>query len=166
MTILSANVPVVRPRLLSPRYASWQEAIKDAVRDVDQLCRLLDLPTEVTTSMGMARQQFPLLVPRGFIARMRPGDPTDPLLRQVWPVAEETADAPGFFFDPVDDAAATLQPGLLQKYSGRALLVTTGACAVHCRYCFRRHFPYSASPQSLEAWRPALDHIARDESLQ
>jgi EF-P beta-lysylation protein EpmB len=165
MTILSSYASVVRPRLSAPRYASWQEAIKDAVRDSDELCRLLELPSETAAAPRAATRQFPLLVPRGFLARMRPGEPNDPLLRQVLPIADEAAEVPGFLADAVDDTAATLQPGLLQKYSGRALLVTTGACAVHCRYCFRRHFPYATSPRSLEAWQPALDRLASDDSI-
>jgi EF-P beta-lysylation protein EpmB len=104
-------------------------------------------------------------VPRGFIARMRPGDVGDPLLRQVLPLDGERILLPGFVADPVADRAAIRQPGLLQKYRGRALLVATGTCAVHCRYCFRRHFAYDDSPRSLDAWRPALDEIAADPSL-
>jgi EF-P beta-lysylation protein EpmB len=148
-----------------PQYASWQDALKDAVRDRQELLALLGLPLSAIDGADDPAEQFPLLVPRGFVARMRPGDPADPLLRQVLPIAEELQDAPGFVEDPVDDAAAIRRPGLLQKYRGRALLITTGACAVHCRYCFRRHFPYWQSPRSLAEWQPALDEIADDETL-
>ena len=96
---------------------------------------------------------------------MRPGDANDPLLRQVLPLFEELDDVPGFVADPVGDAESTRQPGLLHKYEGRVLLVTTGVCAVHCRYCFRRHFPYADAPRSLGDWQPALDEIAGDESV-
>ena len=113
-----------------------------------------------------AGKQFSLLVPRSFVARMRPGDAADPLLRQVLPLADETVNKRGFVEDPVDDAAAARQPGLLQKYHGRVLLVTTGACAVHCRYCFRRHFPYADTPRSLADWQPAIDEIAGDDTLR
>jgi EF-P beta-lysylation protein EpmB len=140
--------------------------MKDAVRDPDELCRLLDLPAELAMSVREAVRQFPLFVPRGFLARMRPGDANDPLLRQVLPLARELEEVPGFVADPVDDAAATRLPGLLQKYQGRALMITTGACAVHCRYCFRRHFPYSESPRSIESWQPAIDEIAGNMSLR
>jgi EF-P beta-lysylation protein EpmB len=140
--------------------------LRDAVRDADELCRLLDLPAGVADAARAASRQFPLFVPRGFIARMRPGDPADPLLRQVLPLAEETAGIPGFGLDPVGDGAAARQPGLLQKYTGRALFIATGACAVHCRYCFRRHYPYAEGPRSLAEWRPALDEIAGDRSIQ
>jgi EF-P beta-lysylation protein EpmB len=97
---------------------------------------------------------------------MHPGDPHDPLLRQVLPLAEELDDTPGYSEDPVADRGAALTPGLLQKYSGRALLITTGACAVHCRYCFRRHYPYQESPHSLAQWNPALDRIAADDRIE
>ena len=139
--------------------------MKDAVRDPDELCRLLDLPTEFASAAKEASRQFRLFAPRGFVARMRPGDPTDPLLRQVLPLADEMTEVPGFTVDPVRDDLAERQPGLLHKYDGRVLLVTTGTCAVHCRYCFRRHFPYDETPRSLADWQPALDEIASDESI-
>jgi EF-P beta-lysylation protein EpmB len=97
---------------------------------------------------------------------MRPGDVNDPLLRQVLPLADELDDVPGFTADPVGDADALAQPGLLHKYDGRVLMVTTGACAVHCRYCFRRHFPYAQSPRTLADWQPAIDRIAFDASIR
>jgi EF-P beta-lysylation protein EpmB len=96
---------------------------------------------------------------------MSKGDAADPLLRQVLPIADELAEQPGFNPDPVGDEAARLVPGLLQKYSGRALFITTGACAVHCRYCFRRQYPYSESPRSPADWQPAIDRIADDSTI-
>jgi EF-P beta-lysylation protein EpmB len=159
-------MPAVRPRNAVPRYATWQEALRDAVRDADELCRLLDLPAEAARIAKLAAGQFPLFVPRGYVARMRPGDLADPLLRQVLPLAEEAKEMPGFVADPVGDEAATRQPGLLQKYYGRVLMITTGACAVHCRYCFRRSFPYDAGPRSLEDWRPAIAEVAADDTIR
>jgi EF-P beta-lysylation protein EpmB len=164
MTIVSASPRDVRPKF-APAYASWQDAMKDAVRDPAELCRLLDLPDDFSRAADAAARQFPLFVPRGFVARMRAGDPHDPLLRQVLPLADEVADVPGFVLDPVDDRAATRHAGLLQKYAGRVLLIATGTCAVHCRYCFRRHFPYDQSPHSLDQWQPALEEMAGDSSL-
>jgi EF-P beta-lysylation protein EpmB len=165
MTILSTSSPAVRPRIAVPRYDSWHEAFKDAVRDAEELQRLLDLPMEFVETFRAGGQDFPLFVPRGFVARMRPADLADPLLRQVLPMREEWESANGFVNDPVADHAAVRKPGLLQKYHGRALLITTGTCAVHCRYCFRRHFPYADAPRSLHHWQPALDAIADDGSL-
>jgi L-lysine 2,3-aminomutase len=172
LSILATQPPAVRPTWAPPRYATWQDALKDSVRDIGELCQLLDLPADFAESVAPAAgrsesalRDFPLFAPRGFVARMRKGDPRDPLLRQVLPVADELVDAPGFTVDPVGDGDALRQPGLLQKYAGRVLLVTTGACAIHCRYCFRRHFPYAEGPRSLADWQPALDEIAADETI-
>jgi EF-P beta-lysylation protein EpmB len=166
MTILSTSPVIVRPRFAGAQYASWQEAMKDAVRDVDELCLLLDLPEDFAELARDASRQFRLFAPRGFVARMLPGDPTDPLLRQVLPLAAEMGDTPRFTADPVRDDLAERQPGLLQKYQGRVLLIATGTCAVHCRYCFRRHFPYDETPRSIADWQPALDEIAADTSIR
>jgi L-lysine 2,3-aminomutase len=164
MTILSTSPRIVRPRL-GPRRLSWQESMKDAVRDPAELCRLLNLPENYTAAAINAARQFPLFAPREFVARMRPGDPSDPLLRQVLPIEDETTDVPGFVSDPVGDDAATRQAGLIQKYNGRALFIMTGSCAIHCRYCFRRHFPYEDAPRSLATWEPAFKEIEKDSSL-
>jgi len=96
---------------------------------------------------------------------MTPGDPHDPLLRQVLATADEDHSPPGFGDDPVGDEEATLSPGLIRKYRSRALLITTGACAIHCRYCFRRHFPYHSAPKSVDDWQAALDEVAEDEQI-
>lgn len=170
MISLSSPTRFVRPERPAPPQAGqpgpqWKSELRDAVRDPAELARLLDLPDTWAESAREAARQFPLLAPRGYVRRMRPADPHDPLLRQVLPLADELRPAPGYSADPVGDAAATLTPGLLHKYQGRALMVTTGACAVHCRYCFRRHFPYSESPKGLAAWDEALAAIAADNSL-
>lgn len=163
--ILSAKPHAVRPGP-PPAPPVWKRALRDAVRDPEELGRLLELPAEWAEQAAAAAEGFPLLVPRGYVARMRKGDPADPLLRQVLPLVEETRSEPGFVADPVGDEAAEVLPGLLHKYAGRVLLVTTGACAVHCRYCFRRHFPYEQSPKGVAAWVPALEHIAGDDSIK
>jgi L-lysine 2,3-aminomutase len=150
---------------LASSATTWPQVMKEAVRDVDELCRLLELPPQFAAQAVLATQQFPLFVPRPFLARMRRGDPYDPLLQQVLPLDAETFVAPGFTADPVGDLTASLQPGLLQKYYGRVLMVTTGACAVHCRYCFRRHFPYSRMPRSLTDWLGAIEQIEADASI-
>jgi EF-P beta-lysylation protein EpmB len=148
-----------------PTYGTWQQALKDAVRDPFELCRLLKLPAEWAAAAQRVERSFSLFAPRSYVARMRAGDPTDPLLRQVLPVEAEAYLSAGFSEDPVGDRQASLSPGLLHKYEGRVLIVATGACAVHCRYCFRRHFPYQEAPRTPEDWSDALDRIAADESV-
>lgn len=107
----------------------------------------------------MAADAFSLRVPVHLLDRIRPGEPDDPILRQVLPTAAEIEPRDGFVADPVGDLAAAVVPGLLQKYAGRALLVVTGACAVHCRYCFRRHYPYAEHSAGRDGWQAALCHL-------
>lgn len=140
---------------------AWQRALGGAIRDAGELLALLGLEQHPAADAG-----FPVRVPRGYVDRMRHGDPADPLLTQVLPTPAESEEAPGFGPDPVGDTAAMMQPGVLHKYSGRVLLVTTGACGVHCRYCFRREFPYAdANPRSND-WHKALDYIESDSSIE
>lgn len=139
--------------------------MKDAVRDPTELCRLVGLPPQYHEAAQRAARDFTVFVPRRWIARMRYGDTRDPLLLQVLPLADELNWPTEFTADPVGDRQAGRKPGLLSKYSGRVLLVTTGVCAVHCRYCFRRHFPYSEAPRGRGAWQPALDEIEQDPTL-
>jgi L-lysine 2,3-aminomutase len=142
----------------------WQQLWRDAIREPAELLALLGLQETVVVS-GAAAGQFALRVPRGFAARMRPGDPHDPLLRQVLPVDAELHAVPGFALDAVGDGAARSGHGVIHKYAGRALLVATGSCAVHCRYCFRRHFPYAEETAAAGNWQAALATIRADASL-
>jgi EF-P beta-lysylation protein EpmB len=144
---------------------SWREALKLAIRSEAQLLEELALPHELLGPARLAAASFPLFVPREYVARMKKGDPNDPLLLQVLPLGAELTSPASFTADPVGDLAAAKSAGLLQKYHRRALLITTGACAIHCRYCFRRHFPYSEGPRSVEEWEPALEIIRGDASL-
>jgi EF-P beta-lysylation protein EpmB len=157
--------PLDSQAVFVPRYRTWQEALKDAVRDAVELCRLLDLPDKWAVEAAAAAGDFPIFAPRGYIARMRRGDPCDPLLRQVLPLREELATPAGYNHDPLSERAAAVQPGLLHKYQSRVLMVTTSACAVHCRYCFRRHFPYSDGPRSPDDWEPAIRTIESDSAI-
>lgn len=129
------------------------------IRDPAELLDRLGLDPALLPAARRAAELFPLRVPLAFVERMRPGDPRDPLLRQVLPLEDELAEVPGFAADPVGDDAALVAGGVLHKYRGRALLVTTGACAVHCRYCFRRHFPYADANASADGWQSALDYL-------
>ncbi|MEQ1830465.1 MAG: EF-P beta-lysylation protein EpmB [Pirellula sp.] len=146
-------------------HSTWQQAMKNAIRDSTQLCKALDLdPAELRLSRD-GEDQFPVFVPHEFLRRMRRGDPNDPLLLQVLPRLEESMVVPDDALDPVGDQLVEMVPGLLHKYQGRVLLILSGACAVHCRYCFRRHYPYGLAPKSFEQWKPALDYIANDPSV-
>ena len=142
-------------------------SLAGAVRTADGLIDALGLPEGLREPARRAERLFPVFVPRSFLARMRPGDPHDPLLRQVLPLGDECAPPPpGYAADAVGDAAARPVPGLLHKYRGRALLIAAGACAVHCRYCFRRHYPYGADPRRFEEWEPAFRYLERDRSIR
>ncbi len=156
--MITAQAHLAQPR--------WQQLWRDAVRDPRELLRLLDLPGLAATLSDAAAVQFPLHVPRGFVARMRRGDPDDPLLRQVLPVLDENRIAPGFDPDAVGDGAARAATGVIHKYANRALLIATGSCAVHCRYCFRRHFPYEEETAAAGHWHAALDYLRADTSIE
>ena len=153
-----------QPAALVP--VRWQQALRAAVRDPRELLDLLGLDRLAPRLSDEAMVQFPLRVPRGFVARMRRGDPRDPLLRQVLPLDDEMRPMPGFGLDAVGDGAAKTAPGVIQKYRGRALLVATGSCAIHCRYCFRRHFPYAEETAARDGWREAVDLIRQDASIE
>ncbi len=144
----------------------WQQELARAITEPAELLRELALDLALLPAARAAAARFPLRVPRGFVARMRQGDPDDPLLRQVLPLAAELSPVPGFVADPVDDQAARAAPGVLHKYHGRVLLIATGACAIHCRYCFRREFPYSENHAGGDSWRPALNYLSQDRSLR
>lgn len=164
MAILATADRSVRP-VLPPGEPRWQAEIRAAIRDAAELCERLGLAGDIVRQAAAGAGQFPVFVPPSYLARIRPGDPNDPLLRQVLPVADEADSVPGYTADPVGDLPATLRAGVLQKYAGRVLLVTTGVCAVHCRYCFRRHFPYEEVPHSEAAWEAALAKIAADDTI-
>ncbi|MFY2764563.1 EF-P beta-lysylation protein EpmB [Arenimonas sp. MALMAid1274] len=162
--MITAPPPSLQPdAAASP--ARWQTLWRDAIRDPAELLALLDLPALSARVSADATAQFPLRVPRGFAARMRRGDPHDPLLRQVLPLDDEDRVVPGFGLDAVGDADARGGSGVIHKYDGRALLVATGSCAVHCRYCFRRHFPYGQETAAAGQWREALDYLAADTGI-
>lgn len=148
----------------APSTPRWQQELADAIRDPAELLSLLQLNAALLPAAQAAAAQFPLRVPRGFVRRMRPGDPQDPLLRQVLPLADELQPAQDYLSDPVGDLKALQTGGVIHKYHGRVLLVATGACAIHCRYCFRRHFPYAEANAAAGSFAQALTYIeARPE---
>ncbi len=143
----------------------WLHQLSDAITNSDELLHFLSLSKhpELTRSHEI-RQPFALRVPRAFAARMRPGDANDPLLRQVLIVKEEFINSPGFTTDPLDEQRSVV-PGLLHKYHNRALLIVKGSCAVNCRYCFRRHFPYKEHSGNKANWIRALNYIRQNLEL-
>ncbi|MDO5506014.1 MAG: EF-P beta-lysylation protein EpmB [Pseudoxanthomonas suwonensis] len=145
--------------------ADWKRLWRDAVTDPAELLALLQLPVAGTSLASDGLRRFPLRVPRGFVSRMRAGDRNDPLLRQVLPLDDEDRSVPGFSLDAVGDGAARAGTGLIRKYQGRALLVATGSCAINCRYCFRRHFPYAEETAARDGWAGAVAAIAADPAI-
>jgi len=139
--------------------APWQRQLAEAVSDPGELLEILELDPGLLGPARAASEAFRLKVPHSFLRRIRRGDPCDPLLRQVLPLGAELLVTPGFCRDPVGDMAARATAGVLHKYRGRALLMVTGACAVHCRYCFRRHFPYGEASLPGRDPTAALDYL-------
>jgi len=139
----------------------WQADMASAISHPRELVTELGLDPALVGPAEAAGAAFRLRVPRSYVSRIRRGDPNDPLLRQILPVGAELADVGDYTADPLGEHAALRAPGLLQKYHGRALLITTSACAVHCRYCFRREYPYTN-----DRLNEALTEIASDSSIE
>ena len=142
----------------------WQKDLKEGFREVSALLDFLNLSH--TNLQTLAQSEFPLRVPLSFAQRMENGNATDPLLLQVLPLEKENQISTGFQMDAVGDLKAIKQKGLIQKYQGRVLVIITGACAVHCRYCFRRHFPYTEQGLSTEVKESILNSLTRDPSVE
>lgn len=152
-------MPAMIPLNGGDLHNNWQKELARAFTSPEQLLHYLQIDAAPWQSGFRARRLFPMRVPRPFADKMRPGDARDPLLRQVLPLGEEFEQVPGFVTDPLDEHHSAL-PGLLHKYESRVLLVVRGGCAVNCRYCFRRHFPYADNSPGREGWHEALDYIA------
>lgn len=164
--------------LLLPADDAWLDSMRQAIRSAAALRDYLKLdpfsaptadnPTadNVASAADERDYDFPVFVPREFAARMCPGDASDPLLLQVIPRAEEGIDVAGFNDDPVGDAQANVAPGVLHKYAARALMITTGACGVHCRYCFRRTFPYHEVGSRSQAYTPSLEYLQQHGDIE
>ena len=152
------------PRNDTSLQSGWKKALRDSFTDPADLCHFLALPPETLAHHFTARKLFPMRVPRPFAARMKKGDPQDPLLRQVLPLADEFHTVPGFVSDPLAEQQGPV-PGLLHKYRSRVLLILKGGCAINCRYCFRRHFPYADNSLNRSRLGACLDYIASDTTI-
>ncbi|WP_119393368.1 EF-P beta-lysylation protein EpmB [Salinibius halmophilus] len=138
----------------------WQSEIRQMIRTPEALLAAVGLGEEWLPAAQAASKLFPVRVTPSFVAKMRQGDPNDPLLRQVMPLAEELSSPADFIDDPLNEEAYNVERGILHKYHNRILTVTTSACAIHCRYCFRRHFPYQDNSQSRAQWQQSLAYLA------
>ncbi len=145
---------------------AWQNELAQAIRDPAILLARLNLSEEQLPPLLYDYKQFPLRVTQSYLSRMQKGNPNDPLLLQILPQAREQQQVDGFGFNPVGDQEAMAIPGLLHKYHGRCLLIVTAACAVHCRYCFRRHYPYQESNLDDNNLQQAINYIRADNSIE
>lgn len=142
---------------------SWQKKLASGFSNAEDLLHFLELPQQ--HSHPLAEKQFATRIPLGFVQRMQKGNPNDPLLLQVLAVPEELDDVAGYTVDPLHEQQVNPLSGLLHKYHGRVLLTLTGTCAVNCRYCFRRHFPYQENNPGRKGWEAVCDYIAKDTTI-
>lgn len=146
---------------------SWQQQLRDAIRAPQELAAALGLDIAQLGFSKNADREFAMKIPRAFVARMAPGDVDDPLLRQVLSGTAEDITRPGYSDDPVGETgSANPVPGIIHKYSGRLLMTVASGCAVNCRYCFRRHFPYADNQLSRREWQAAIAYIDADTSIE
>ncbi len=145
---------------------SWQAQLAQAIRHPAELLEYVGLQTNAPGFSEKMINQFPLRVPHAFADRMQTGNPDDPLLRQVFPYLGEERGDRAFINDPLHEADTIPVAGLLQKYHGRVLSITTGTCAIHCRYCFRRHFPYHDAAMTAKKLYQSIDYIRADTSIK
>ncbi len=143
----------------------WQKELAEAFTCPEELFQYLKLDQKRLPAARLSAQQFALRVPRSFAALMEKGNSHDPLLRQVLPQAEEQEIYPGYSHDPVGDLTYQESPGLLHKYAGRALIISAESCAINCRFCFRRHFPYSSASSKGNNQQQTLDYLARSSDI-
>lgn len=159
MSIITRTSAAVEPQ-------DWQQLLAGAFRQADELLEYLEIPRDALPVSQSAHQQFPTLVPRPFAELMEKGNLNDPLLRQVLPLDVEMENTPGYVTDPLAEKHSNIQQGIIHKYHGRVLLLAASGCAVNCRYCFRRHFPYDDNRISRQQWQETLQYVAEDPSIE
>jgi len=139
---------------------SWQQQLANVIDSPQVLLEILELPSQLLAAAQQGHHDFKLRVPRAFVNRIEKGNIRDPLLRQIWPFAQEQEPAPkDFVFDPLGEANSNQNAGIVHKYQNRVLLIVNGSCAVHCRYCFRRHFPYGDNQLTRQQWVETLKYV-------
>ncbi|MGH1461654.1 MAG: EF-P beta-lysylation protein EpmB [Neptuniibacter sp.] len=144
---------------------NWQQLLSNTINDPAELLQILELPPSLLEGAKRGDELFSLKVPRPFVQKMEKGNSADPLLMQVLPLSNEGLDIPGFISDPLKEMGSNPHEGLIHKYKGRVLLILSGACAVNCRYCFRREFPYSDNRLGPEQWQEVLNYLESDPSI-
>ncbi|MCQ9122252.1 EF-P beta-lysylation protein EpmB [Rodentibacter pneumotropicus] len=159
MCILTQD-PVIREE------QNWLAILKNAISDPQVLLKILDLPKKDFEYALNARTLFALRVPQPFVSKMEKGNPNDPLFLQVMCSDLEFVQAEGFSTDPLEEQNSNAVPNVLHKYQNRLLFMVKGGCAVNCRYCFRRHFPYDENPGNKKSWQQALDYIAEHTEIE
>ncbi|MCO7227423.1 EF-P beta-lysylation protein EpmB [Pleionea sp. CnH1-48] len=157
----AAMIPVSGTNWHNP---DWKKLLSSSISKPAELLERLNLTAEQMGD-GKATELFKLRVPLPFVERMEKGNPKDPLLLQVWPHPEEYHQQPGFTFDPLAEKHSNPVPGLLHKYGKRVLTITAASCAINCRYCFRRHFPYDEQSYGQKTWQQWFDYIASNPHI-
>lgn len=150
---------------LDPNEPTWQEALSNLITDPKELLDLLELDPDLLPAALAAAKVFPLKVPRAFIKQIEKNNVHDPLLKQILPLGLELVETPGYVDDPLNEAESNPVPGLLHKYDSRVLVTLTSACAVHCRYCFRRYFPYSENNPGTRGWEKIFTYIRENSAI-
>lgn len=145
--------------------AGWQASLRDMITDPKELFAILDLDANLLEDAMAASNIFPLRVTRSFVSRMKKSDFNDPLLKQILPLGVELVRASGYEKDPLQEKKANPIPGLLHKYKGRVLITLTSACPIHCRFCFRRHFPYSENNPGKMGWEKIFQYIEKNKTI-
>lgn len=157
-------MPHIITRKVESVEQNWLQQLTNAISNPADLLQILEIDPSLWQNGFEARKLFALRVPQSFVERMEKGNPYDPLLRQVLPLSEEFEWHQGYSTDPLEEQNNAI-PGLLHKYKNRALMIVKGGCAVNCRYCFRRHFPYQENKGSKTVWQQSLDYIAAHPEL-
>jgi len=157
-------MPQIITQLTNKMHISWQKELANVVTEPKELLELLDIDPNKYLQHFKARQLFPVRVPRPFIKKMKKGDINDPLLKQVMPLHSEFVITDGFSVDPLEEHD-TVAKGLLHKYKHRVLMIVKAGCAINCRYCFRRHFPYQDNSPNKAHWQEALSYITQHPEI-
>jgi EF-P beta-lysylation protein EpmB len=144
--------------------SDWKTLLSQSNISLKQLCKRLNIDYDAMAEA--ADKDFPLRIPEPYLQKIEVGNPRDPLLLQVLPRAQEIDLTPGYTIDALNETAFNPAPGIVHKYQNRLLLIQNGSCAIHCRYCFRRHFPYDAQQQSKAQWSRSLDYIRNNPDIQ